>query len=296
MSDLIASNWADYALLDSGNGDKLERIGDYIVQRPCPQAIWAKQQGPKAWAKAQSVCQRTPDGGGYWEHPNKKEPTLTLAWPLADQALKFEARFTSFGHCGIFFEQTAVWQELYKRTVDLKQRLGRAPKMVNLFGYTGCASLAMAAAGAEVFHVDSAKGVLSWGKSNAALNPWISGSVRWIHDDIRSFLQFSEKREFSYDGILVDPPSWGHGNKKQKWDFGDDIAELMRLMLSVIDPAHGFCLLSSHTHGVQQQALKNLFVGTPLAQVRCGEIGVKHENDGRLLPAGIYALAEKTIQ
>ena len=292
MSDLIALDWDAYALLDSGSGDKLERIGDYLVQRPCPQAIWSSQLDKQKWQQAQSVCHRNKDGGGYWEHPNKKEPRFALSWPLADQQLKFGVRFTSFGHCGIFFEQTSIWQQLYDRTKSLAIDLGREPKMANLFGYTGCASLVMAAAGAEVYHVDSAKGVLSWGKENQALNPWISGSVRWIHDDVRSFLQFSAKRGFTYDGILVDPPSWGHGTKKQTWNFDENISELVQLLLSCTNKDNGFCLLSSHTHGVQQHAIKNVFYGSGAKSVSCGELGVKHANDDRILPAGIYALAD----
>ena len=295
MSDLYALNWDAYELIDSGLGDKLERIGNYYVQRPCPQAIWARQRPQKDWQQAQSVCHRNADGGGYWEHPpvkgKNKEPRFDIAWPVAGEALRFQVRFTSFGHCGIFFEQSSIWQLLFERTKALAERLGRAPKMANLFGYTGCASLVMAAAGAEVFHVDSAKGVLNWGKENQQLNPWLSGSVRWIHDDVRSFLQFSEKRGFAYDGILVDPPSWGHGTKKQKWNFDEDIAELVSLLLACTNKEQGFCLLSSHTHGVQHQALKNVFFNNGANSVDCGELGVKHAHDERILPAGIYALA-----
>ena len=144
MSDLLAADWDAYQLLDSGSGNKLERIGDYLVQRPCPQAIWSKQLPDAEWQKAQSTCHRNKDGGGYWVHPGDKEPSYQIGWPLANESLQFEVHFTSFGHCGIFFEQTRIWTDLYNRCISLKERLGRAPKMVNLFGYTGCASLVMA--------------------------------------------------------------------------------------------------------------------------------------------------------
>lgn len=292
MNTLIARDWRAYALLDSGDGDKLECIGDYLVQRPCPQAIWSKQLPDKRWQEAQSICHRSKDGGGHWTHPGKTSPVYQIDWPVGEEAMCFEVRYTSFGHCGIFFEQIPVWSQLYARCLKLQQQLGRAPKMVNLFGYTGCASVVMAAAGAEVFHVDSAKGVLNWGKANEKLNPWVTGSIRWIHDDVRSFLTLSQKKGFTYDGILVDPPSWGHGNKKQVWDFNQDIAGLMDQVIDVIDSERGFCLLTSHTHGVQHDALKNMFYGSQLPHVEAGELGIRHADDERILPAGIYAFAE----
>ncbi|NRA38597.1 MAG: class I SAM-dependent methyltransferase [Planctomycetes bacterium] len=294
MDQWLAECWNDYQLLDSGDGDKLERIGGYMVQRPCPQAIWSRQLSADEWKKAQSVCHRQKDGGGQWEHPTGEPKNLQASWQGigVERALNFSLRFTAFGHCGVFFEQAIIWQRLFDAVVAFKEQLGRTPKMVNLFAYTGCASIVMAAAGAEVFHVDSAKGVLNWGKESLALNSDIAGSIKWIHDDARSFVQFSQKREFMYDGILVDPPSWGHGVKKEKWDFGDDIASFITDLLTLVQPEHGLCLLTSHTHGVQAEALKNILAqdaDSREAQVDCGELGIVHANDQRVLPAGIFA-------
>lgn len=299
MTQWTAQSWDDYQLLDSGDGDKLERIAGYVVQRPCPQAIWSRQLPAAEWGKAQSVCVRQKDGGGQWQHSSAQggEPQdLSVSWQGAgvEQALSFALRFTAFGHCGIFFEQAVIWQRLFDAVSALKKELSRAPKMVNLFGYTGCASIVMAAAGAEVFHIDSAKGVLSWGKESLALNKNINGSIKWIHDDARSFVQFSQKRNFSYDGILLDPPSWGHGVKKEKWDFGHDIASFVADVVRLLDHEHALCLLTSHTHGVQAQALYNILAQGAQRTVSCGELGIQHMNDQRILPAGIFALAQNS--
>ncbi len=291
----ISSCTNDYSLLDSGTGEKLERIAGITARRPAPPAIWRTRQSEKQWNKVSSVCHRTKDGGGYWEHVQGEPKKLRFSWQAdgMDTPLQFQLRFTSFGHCGVFFEQLAVWEHLYKM-VRAAVEAGKTVKTVNLFGYTGCASLVMAAAGAEVFHVDSAKGVLDWGKANEKINPGLAGRVRWIHEDARAFLEFSQKRGFSYDGILADPPSWGHGvAKKDVWTFADNIATLTESCCTCIN-SDGFFLLTSHTHGVQAEALRIIVADAagkkPFADVLSGDIAVRHANDDRLLPAGMYAL------
>ena len=158
----------------------------------------------------------------------------------------------------------------------------------------GAASLAMAAAGAEVFHVDSAKGAVNWGKENGQLNKNIPGSIRWLHEDARAFLQFSAKRGFTYDCILADPPSWGHGvQKKDVWTFESEIAELAQACHDALNPGGTF-ILSCHTHGVQYEALRNVLSGMDMSVCAAGELGVQHAHDERILPAGIYACGIKS--
>lgn len=285
---MITEKLSHYQLLDSGLGRKLEIISGLRVNRPSPQAIWKPWLKDAEWNLATSNVIRTKDGGGKWEHKKEPSPTLSFPFEIDGKNLQFRLRFTSFGHCGVFFEQIPVWQWLYEEVKFLKQKLGRAPKVVNLFGYTGCASIVMAAAGAEVFHVDSSKGVLDWGKESQALSKIPQDSVRWVQGDAQEFIRHSFKKTFTYDGILADPPSWGHGVKKEVWDFEKHIHLLVEGMLSVLQRENSFLFLSSHTHGVQPEALKNLIHDKRWKRVECGELGVKHQNDERILPAGIY--------
>jgi 23S rRNA (cytosine1962-C5)-methyltransferase len=206
--------------------------------------------------------------------------------------LQFRLKFTSFGHCGIFFEQVPVWQWLYHEVKQLREKLGRAPKVINLFGYTGAASLVMAAAGAEVFHVDSSKGVLGWGKESQALSNLDPKAIRWVQEDAQEFLRHSFKKNFQYDGILADPPSWGHGVKKEVWDFEKHIHLLVEAILAVLQRDHSFLFLTSHTHGVQTEALKNIIADKRWRSMEAGELGVKHRQDERVLPAGIFVAAK----
>jgi 23S rRNA (cytosine1962-C5)-methyltransferase len=289
---MITENLSHYQLLDSGLGRKLEIISGIMVNRASPQAIWKPLLKDTEWNKASSNVIRTKDGGGKWEHKKEPSPDLTFPFVIDGRTLQFRLKFTSFGHCGIFFEQITVWQWLYEEVKFLKQKLGRAPKVVNLFGYTGAASLVMAAAGAEVFHVDSSKGVLDWGKESQALSKLPESSIRWVQGDAQEFIRHSFKKNFTYDGILADPPSWGHGVKKEVWDFEKHIHLLVESMLSVINRENSFLFLSSHTHGVQPEALKNLIYDKRWKKVHCGELGVKHQNDARILPAGIYVTGQ----
>ncbi|HLW57724.1 MAG TPA: class I SAM-dependent methyltransferase [Bacteriovoracaceae bacterium] len=286
---MITQNLPQYELLDSGLGRKLEIIAGVKVVRPSPQAIWKPTLNESKWRDVTSECTRTKDGGGKWVHKVEPRPDLYLPFKIDNKELKFRLKFTSFGHCGVFFEQIPVWQWLYEEVKTLKTRLGRAPKVINLFGYTGCASLVMAAAGAEVFHVDSARGVLNWGKESQELSKIPAQSIRWVHEDAQAFLKHSFNKGFKYDGILADPPSWGHGVKKEVWDFEKHIHILVEMLLAVLNKENSFLFLSSHTHGVQTEALKNIIADKRWKTLEGGELGVKHQNDTRILPAGFYA-------
>ncbi len=289
---MITENLKNYQLLDSGLGRKLEIIAGLRVNRASPQSIWKPLLKESEWNLATSNVIRTKDGGGAWEHKKPPAADLTFPFEIEGRTLQFRLKFTSFGHCGIFFEQIPVWQWLYAEVKALKEKLGRAPKVVNLFGYTGCASLVMAAAGAEVFHVDSSKGVLDWGKESMTLSRLPESSIRWVQSDAQEFVRHSFKKNFTYDGILADPPSWGHGVKKEMWDFEKHIHLLVESMLGVLNKENSFLFLSSHTHGVQPEALKNLIFDRRWKRIECGELGVKHQNDSRILPAGIYSTGQ----
>jgi len=283
--NLIAKNISNYELLDSGFGSKLERIAGLLVERPCPQAIWAPSLPPSEWKKAESICIRQKDGGGHWKHVKADPGEKTLEW----NNLKFILRLTSFGHCGVFFEQEPIWTFLYENLKNKKDA-----KFLNLFGYTGAASLSAAQAGASVFHVDSAKGVLTWGAQNAALSKLPENSIRWIQEDARAFVKHSLKKGFTYNAILADPPSWGHGkDKKDVWEFEKDLYEFATDCAKLLTP-DGILILSCHTHGVQQQALYNLVEqSSNWKKIESGEFGILHKNDNRILPAGIVVIAQR---
>lgn len=293
--ELLWKQLEGYELLDSGEGRKLERIAGILVDRPSPQAIWRKRLSQVEWDKASSVCLRTDDGGGKWKHKKGEPGETLLKWkPPFGKELQFKLRFTTFGHCGIFFEQEPIWRFLNTRANELQEKLGRPGKFINLFAYTGGASLSMAQTGAEVFHVDSAKGILNWAREWGTLNAIPEKNLRIIHEDARAFLKHSVKKGFKYDGILLDPPSWGHGKEKDVWNFNDELQSLIDDCQKVIHDQNAFILLTSHTHGVQHQALKNVLNASgKFNEVSVGELGVHHKNDGRILPAGIFACAER---
>lgn len=290
MNNLTSQNIPGYELLDSGFGKKLEIISGVTVERPSPQAIWAPRIPEQEWKKATSVCIRKNDGGGTWKHRGDKEPAgLSISY---QDSLKFKLKFTSFGHCGVFFEQQVVWDTLTAESKRLSQELGRPLKFLNLFGYTGCASLAVARTGAEVFHVDSSKGVLTWGRENAELSGLDLKKLKFVQEDVRAFIKHSLRKGFKYDGILADPPSWGHGANKEVWEFEQMIHELVMDCYNVLAREKSFFFLSSHTHGVQAEALRNVMNDhKSKKEITVGELGVKHSRDERILPAGIYAFA-----
>ncbi|TVR07607.1 MAG: hypothetical protein EA401_14785 [Planctomycetota bacterium] len=289
--DLLSQPFPGYQLLDSGNAAKLERIGEHVVQRPTPQAIWQPACEEHYWQQASSICERGRDGGGSWQHRHGVPGELWAQWSGPHATCHFRLGFTGFGHCGMFPEQAPVWAWLQERVQGLA-----APRIANLFAYTGCGSIALAAAGAQVFHVDSAKGILQWCQDNIAANPEMTGSVRCVHEDARAFLRFARKRGFRYHGIVMDPPAWGHGKGKERWTIESDLQELLRLAADVLEP-DGFIHLSCHTPGIQEAALVNCLRNCgSWGSIAHGEFTLAHSpdqgEDPRVLPAGIYACAD----
>lgn len=279
-----AKSLKDYKLLDSGEGMKLEEIAGVRVQRPSPQAIWSRRLKSDEWLKATSICSRSKEGGGQWQHLKALPKNQSLHY----QGLSAKLKFTNFGHCGVFFEQVPVWNFLSLQVQELKLKLKRAPRVANLFGYTGFASLAMAQAGAEVYHVDSAKGAIDWARENMEISKL--SDIKFYQEDVQKFLISSYNKSLRFDGILADPPSWGHGAKKEVWEFEKHISSFIDKVHAVLNSQNSFLFLSSHTHGVQAEALKNLLAQDKRwKSIKCGELGVAHESDSRILPAGIYA-------
>lgn len=286
--NLIAKCFEDYQLIDSGQGNKLETVSGIKMVRPSPQAIWNKSVPQRQWQAATSKVIRKKDGGGVWEHGSGDPTPFNLKWKSDKGAsFEFKLKLTSFGHCGIFFEQSSIWNEIESQ-LSLSHK--KQPTFLNLFGYTGAASIVAAKCGANVVHVDSSKGVLDWGRQNCELNKIGSDRIKWFQSDVMKFLENAIKRNEKFDGVLADPPSWGHGAKKEVWEFDKHICELVEAVKQVSLEKNFFFILTTHTHGVQHFALKNLISRNfKSGIVSSGDMAIKHANDERLLPAGIYA-------
>lgn len=284
MTDLIAAPFPGYALIDSGDGRKLEDIVGVLVDRASPAPVWRPRLDAAAWTKVSGRVERRADGGGNWIWKGKDPGELRLPYDIGARRLQLILRFTSFGHCGIFPEQEPVWRLLHGAVAAR----GRC-KGLNLFGYTGAASLAMAAAGAEVFHVDSAKGVLSWGKSSAEASDLGTGTVRWVHEDCLAFLEHSKRKGFRYDVICADPPAWGHGKEKeQMWRIEEHLQRLADLLAGVLAP-EGLLILCAHAPGVQRDAVANVLSAAGLSVAVAGDLVQRHRDDERRMPAGVFA-------
>ena len=246
----LADTWKDYEVLDTGNGEKLERWGKYILRRPDPQTIWPPAD-ESLWRRAQATYHRSDRGGGEWEfiHP------LPDRWVVSHGALKFYVRPTGFKHTGLFPEQSANWLWMANQI----QSSGRSGlKVLNLFGYTGGATLACAAVGAHVTHVDAAKGMVQWAKENRELNALPETSFRWIVEDALRFLQREARRGNRYDGILMDPPSYGRGPSGEVWKLENELFGLVQLSASLLSPQPVFFLVNSYTTGFQASVLRNM--------------------------------------
>lgn len=294
--NLISSYYDQYLLLDSASGRKCEQINSYKVERHSPQAIWSLKQHPEKWSDFDASCLRKKDGGGQWQFLKKMPEKFNFAWS-SDSLInfKFELKLTSFGHCGLFFEQAVLWN-LIENLLNQQKTKTEATTFLNLFGYTGAASIVAAKAGAQVTHIDSAKGVLTWGKTNAELNQVKEGQIKWIQEDALVYVKNAIKRNLKFDAILADPPSWGHGVKSEVWNFEEHMGELVSGICKILKPQKSFFLLTSHTHGVQAYALENMMKERfPNRDIQFGDLGIKHALDDRILPAGIYSLCSNQL-
>jgi 23S rRNA (cytosine1962-C5)-methyltransferase len=274
-----------YQLLDSGGGRKLERVGEWIVDRTAPQALWKPTRGEKEWAAAHAVHHRSEAGGGHWE----KRVEMPERWPVATSGVTLLAKLTPFGHLGLFAEHGSQWQVLRDAIAGARAR-SQPVEVLNLFAYTGGATLACAQAGASVCHVDAAKGVVDWARDNARLGGLEDRPVRWIVDDCAAFLAREKRRGHRYQALILDPPSFGRSGRGKVWKIEDGLPVLLALCAAVLDEEPLFVLLSCHSAGLSPLALENLLAehfDRP-GSVTSGEMAVLEAASGRSLPSGVF--------
>ncbi|MBP5166039.1 MAG: class I SAM-dependent methyltransferase [Oscillospiraceae bacterium] len=276
----ISDGWKDYELLDCSGGEKLERWGEYILRRPDPQVIW-DTGFDRAWDKADAVYRRSASGGGRWTRSDVPE-----SWTIGYDSLKFNVKLMNFKHTGIFPEQASNWDFIRRRV----KNAGRVLKILNLFAYTGAATVAAAEAGAEVCHVDAAKGMVAWARENAALSSLADRPVRWIVDDCRKFVEKEIRRGRRYDAIIMDPPSYGRGPSGEVWKLEDSLFDFLKLCAGVLSERPDFVLISSYTTGLSPSVLTYLgntvFSEKYPGSCESGELGLRVSKSGLVLPCG----------
>ena len=278
----ISNNWQDFECLATGNGEKLERWGNIILNRPDPSIIWDKTNNP-IWSTWDGYYKRSNLGGGEWTFRKK----LPEYWTVKYKELTFKVSPTNFKHTGIFPEQATNWDYVIDK---IKNSNNQEKRILNLFAYTGCATMASSYAGAtEVVHVDSSKGMIDWAKENMHLCHLENNIIRFIQDDVLKFLDREIRRGHTYHGIIMDPPSYGRGPNKEVWRFEDNIQELLNKVKQLLDPNYDFLLISAYTTGVSPTSLKNILSLTfQDSHIETGEIGLPITENNLSLPCGIY--------
>lgn len=276
----IANNWKDYEVIDCSSGEKLERWSTYILLRPDPQVIWDTPKTEKRWNKLNAHYHRSSKGGGEWEFFDLPEQ-----WAIHYGSLTFQLKPFSFKHTGLFPEQAVNW-DWFSAKIKHSER---PVKVLNLFAYTGGATLAAAAAGANVTHVDASKGMVNWAKENAASSGLKDAPIRWIVDDCVKFVEREIRRQNRYDAIIMDPPSYGRGPKGEIWKIEDSIYPLIKLCTELLSDNPLFFLINSYTTGLQPAVLSYM-ISTALekyhGEVTADEIGLPVSSSGLVLPCG----------
>lgn len=284
---MIAEPWADYGLIDSGNGRKLERYGPYRFIRPEPQAMWAPASDD--WhANGEFVPASDEDGGGRWYY---EQPAPPESWPLAWNEAHFEASCTPFRHLGLFPDMAPVWIWGRERLKD-KLKAGADPQFLNLFGYTGVGTLALCGAGAHCVHVDASKKSVAQARENAALSGMGDRPIRWIVDDAAKFTAREVRRGRRYDGILLDPPKYGRGPDGEVWRLEEDLPGLIADCRRLLDGESRFLFLTVYAVRMSALAIGELLrahLGDLPGRIECGELAVREEARGLLLPTAIWA-------
>lgn len=284
----LSNNWKDYECLDAGNGEKLERWGNIILRRPDPQTIWTIDSD-RNWEKWDGYYHRSTTGGGNWEF-NKK---LANHWTVKYKKLTFKVSPTNFKHTGLFPEQATNWDYM----MDKIKNAGRPIKVLNLFAYTGAATMACSLAGAEVVHVDSAKGMHEWAKENMKLSNLENNKIRFIIDDALKFVEREYRRGSVYDAIIMDPPSYGRGPDGEVWKFEENVYNLINACLPILSDKPLFFMISSYAIGVSSIVLENMLKTTilkkyPDGRIDSGEMGLPITKNNLILPCGIYGRFE----
>ncbi len=284
-SVMRTTGWADYALLDSGDGKKLERYGPYSVVRPEPQCLWSPKLDPTVWAKADAVFDPSDEeDAGRWRYKGKPRET----WPMGWGQVKYNGRFTAFRHLAFFPEQAANWAWLDQRI----RKAGNQPKVLNLFGYTGVASLVCAAAGAAVTHVDASKKAIGWARENAALSKMEDRPIRWICEDARRYVQREVRRGSKYEGIILDPPKYGRGPDGEIWKLFENLPELAGLCAELLSENASFLLLNAYAERISGAALAGLLsekLSARGGEIEWGELALVQEDKTREIGMSFFA-------
>lgn len=291
----IADSWKDYEVLDASCGEKLEKWGDYTLIRPDPQVIWDTPRENRGWKNRDAHYHRSAKGGGEWEFfrlPDEWNISYTLpCLSSSPLALTFRLKPFSFKHTGLFPEQAVNWDWCSLLIQEsLKQNPRRQPRILNLFAYTGGATLAAAAAGAAVTHVDASKGMVGWAKENALCSGLGDAPIRWLVDDCTKFVEREIRRGNRYDGIIMDPPSYGRGPKGEIWKIEENLWPLLNAAVHLLSEDALFFLINSYTTGLQPAVLSYLLNATVVKRFRghadASEIGLPVRESGLILPCG----------
>lgn len=285
----IAENWKEYEILDMAEGEKLEKWGDITLIRPDPQIIWQQKSFPSLWKTADARYNRSKTGGGSWEYYKK----LPQSWQIHYKNLTFNLKPMGFKHTGLFPEQAANWDWM----MDKIQTQKREVKVLNLFAYTGGATVACLSAGASVCHVDSSKGMVAWAKENVIASGLQDKPVRYLIDDVVKFVNREARRGNTYDAIIMDPPSYGRGANGEVWQFEEHIADLVERCTQILSDTPVFFLINSYTTGISSKVLENILrLNIPAnkqGKFEAGEIGLPMKDSSIMLPCGIYGRWEK---
>ena len=284
MQLLQPTHWTDYELLDSGDFEKLERFGSHVLRRPEPQAVWPKQMGKADWEE-RTDARFVQEGShsGHWQKRKNLPDQWHIAYRYKRMRLRFRLGLTAFKHVGIFPEQAANWVYTYEQIRRIE-----APRVLNLFAYTGGASLAARSAGADVIHCDSVRAVVSWAKANMEASRL--SQIRWLIEDAYTFVKREVRRGRQYHGIILDPPAYGHGPKGEKWKLDEMLNDLVAATARILAPDQQMYILNSYSLGFSPLVLRNLVHSHfPHRDVEWGELVLSETQGERLLPTGVYA-------
>lgn len=289
MQLLSPLHWKDYELMDVGAFEKLERFGNFITIRPEPQAVWDRSLPLKEWEqKAHVRFEPKGSSSGEWKMLRKMPEQWQVRYAIGgkDPSIRFRLGLTAFKHVGIFPEQASNWEYIYDAVGKLKTVLnGETPRFLNLFAYTGGASLAAKAAGADVTHVDSIKQVVSWARENMEVSEL--ENIRWVVEDALKFVKREQKRGNKYNGIILDPPAFGHGPNGEKWKLEDNINEMMKGVLDLLDPKGHFIILNAYSLGFSSLIIENLMKDKAKDKLETGELFLQ-ATAGNKLPLGVF--------
>ncbi len=287
ITPLIAHPWADYALLDSGHSRKLERYGNIVVDRPEPQALWAPTLPQSEWDKADARFTNTGDedaDAGKWRI-NTNTPE---SWPVEWEGIKFICRLMSFRHMGLFPEQLTHWHWVNEKVAKANRPLN----ILNLFAYTGAASLAAAKAGASVTHLDASKKAIQWAKDNQEASGLNDAPIRWICDDAKAFVARELRRGRKYDGIIMDPPKFGRGPDGERWQIEEDLVDFLKTCTDILSDTPSFVILTAYAMRLSSVSLGNLMqdiLKDRGGSIEYGELLIEQENKQRFLSTSLYS-------